>query len=536
MKNRTFRFTLQARMILLITILAILIVGLIGLVFYSLIAQTIEEQVGKRALNTARIVANLPEVRAAFDSANPSVIIQPLAENVRRQTGAEFVVVGDKHGIRLAHPLVSRIGKEMVGGDSEDALQHGASYVSKAVGSLGPSLRGKTPVLNEQGEIVGIVSVGFLLEDIDEMVAGYRTRILLILIVSLVIGIVGAIWLSRYFKRAILGLEPEEITALFVERNALIESVREGIVAIDRHGNVTMVNQAATAILNLPPREQVIKQPITHLIPNTKMLEVLKTGEQQLDREFNASGKEILVNRVPIQIEQNVIGVVSSFRPKSDIEQLSAELSQVKRYADVLRAQTHEFHNLLYTISGLLQLGSIQEAIELISSETNAQQEMVLFLAKKISDPLIGALLVGMQNRAKELKIQFVINEDSQLQPLPPEVNRQQLIIIMANLIQNAFEAVLDSRVKQKYVECYVSYAGKEFLFEVDDSGPGIDKQIQDKIFAYGFSTKQGENRGIGLAKVKTMVEEMNGYILVSDSERGGSLFTISLPMRKEQA
>ncbi|NGQ96286.1 sensor histidine kinase [Brevibacillus sp. SYP-B805] len=535
MKSQKRRLTLQTRMILLITVLIVGIVGAIGMIFSSMFAASIEEQIGKRALNVAKIVATMPQVRGAFQTSNPSAILQPIAENVRIQTEAEFVVVGDKRGIRYAHPLPERIGKAMVGGDNELALQYGQSYVSKAVGSLGPSLRGKVPIFDDKGQVVGIVSVGFLLEDIDQAIASYRAKVLGVVLVSVVVGIAGAIWLSNRFKRAIFGLEPEEIATMFEERNAILESVREGIVAIDQLGRVTMANKAAVNILNLPHEGSLLKKPIAELIPDTKMLDVLKTGEQQLDRESTIAGKEILVNRIPIKVGEKVIGVVSSFRPKSELDRLMEELSQARRYADALRAQTHEFHNLLYTISGLMQLGSIQEAIELITRETSSQQEMILFIARSFPDPLIGALLLGMHNRAKELKIDFLIHPDSRLNQLPPEMDRQQIIILLGNLIQNAFEAITEARSPVKRVECYLSDAGSELLFEVEDSGPGVADALREQIFHYGFSTKPGDGRGIGLAKVKSMVEEMGGYILVGSSELGGALFTVSIPKGKER-
>jgi two-component system CitB family sensor kinase len=533
MFTKKMRVTLQTRMILLITFLIVAIIGAIGAVITTIISDSIEEQVGKRALSVAGIVANMTEVRAAFDKPDPASIIQPIAEQIRKQTEAEYIVVGNRQGIRYSHPLPERIGKEMVGGDNDQALLHGRSYVSKAVGSLGPALRGKVPIRDDAGNVIGVVSVGFLLEDIEEAIASYREKVLMIIACSVLVGIFGAIWLSRRFKRAILGLEPEEIAALFMERNAVIESVREGIVAIDRHGLVTMVNKAATQILELPTGEDVHRKPIREVLPTSKMLEVLETGEHQLDREATLEGKEIIVNTVPIKMGNKVIGVVSSFRPKSEIDQLTAELSQVKRYADALRAQTHEFHNLLYTISGLLQLGSVQEAIELITTETSAQQELVLFLAKKLPDPLLGALLLGMHNRAKELKVQFQINRDSRLKEIPRSMNRQQIILLLGNLIQNAFEAVTDPRMERKTVECYISDTEREILFEVEDSGPGVDETIRERIFEYGFSTKPGNKRGIGLAKVKHIVEEMGGYILVGKSEWGGALFTVSLPKER---
>ncbi|WP_412679747.1 ATP-binding protein [Brevibacillus choshinensis] len=526
------RLSLQTRMIVLFTFVIILIIGTMGAIFSSIIGSSIEEQLGKKALSVAKIVANDPELRHAFSTQNPSALIQPIAENIRKQTDAEFVVVGNREGIRYAHPLPDRIGKGMVGGDNELGLMYGQSYISKAVGSLGPSLRGKVPIKNDMGEVIGIVSVGFLLEDIEQAIGDYQEKVFLIIILALLFGVVGAIGVSRYLKRVILGLEPEEIAALYVERNAVLESVREGIVAIDRNNKVTMMNKAAIRILDLP-YDDFHRKEITEVLPDSRMPEVLESGEHQLDRETILVGKEIIVNRIPMKFGEKVVGVVSSFRPKSEIDKLVSELSQTRRYADVLRAQTHEFHNLLYTISGLLQLGSIQEAVELITSETSAQQEMLLFLAKQIPDPLIGALLLGMHNRAKELKIQFQINQDSGLKALPPSINRQQVVVLLGTLIQNALEAVNESNVEQKVVECYLSDTGDEILFEVEDSGPGVPEKWREAIFQDGFSTKPGEHRGLGLAKVQGIIEEMKGYILVSKSEWGGALFTVSLPKER---
>ncbi|WP_421617720.1 ATP-binding protein [Brevibacillus sp. TJ4] len=523
------RLSFQARMILLITVVIILIIGAMGVVFTSIIASSMEDQIGKRALSVAKITANDPELRAAFFTADPSRLIQPIAENARVQTEAEFVTVGNREGIRYAHPLPDRIGREMVGGDNDLGLVHGQSYISKAVGSLGPSLRGKAPIKDDEGNIIGIVSVGFLLSDIEETIQDYQSKVFLLMGVAVICAVLGAIGLSRYLKRAILGLEPEEIASLFVERNAMLESVREGIVAIDQNHRITMMNKAAIRILGLPEGDYQ-KRPISEVLSDSRMPEVLETGEYQLDRETQVGGKEIIVNRLPIKLGEQVVGVVSSFRAKSEIDQLAAELSQARRYADVLRAQTHEFHNLLYTISGLLQLGSTQEAVELITKETSSQQELILFVARQIPDPLIGALLLGMHNRAKELKIQFQIHPDSYLQELPSSLNRQQLIILLGNLIQNAFEAVIESGSERKMVECYLSDTGEEILFEVEDSGPGIPEELRERLFEHGFSTKEGKQRGLGLSKADGIVKEMGGYILVGDSELGGALFTVSLP------
>lgn len=527
------RLSLQTQMLLLISILLVLIISLMGVAFAAILSTTIEEQIGKRALLVARTVATMPEVVKAFELPDPSKVIQPLVEQIRQYTEAEFIVVGNRDGIRYAHPYPDRLGKEMVGGDNDLALIHGQTYLSKAVGSLGPSLRGKTPVRNEQGEVIGVVSVGFLLEDVESAIYGYLKQVLLIAGVAVAVGMLGAIYLSRRFKQAIFGLEPVEIAALFVERNAILESVREGILAINREGHVTMMNKAASKILNLPQVSLQEKVPIQELFPSTRMLEVLKSGEQQLDHETVVAGNEIIVNRIPVKAAGEVIGVVSSFRLKSELDLVAKELAQVKQYAEALRSQTHEFHNLLYTISGLLQLGATREAIEFISRESSTQQELISFLVKALHDPYISAFFVGMYNRARELKVRFAVDRDSSLLRLPDHLSHQTMIILLGNLIQNSFDAVLEQEPEKREVVCYLSDRGDDILLEVEDSGPGIPEENEKHIFEYGYSTKPGTKRGIGLAKVKQIVDEAGGYILVSHSELGGTLFTVSLPKER---
>jgi two-component system, CitB family, sensor kinase len=236
---------LHTKMALFICLLLLIVLGILGSYFTQMISETLEEQTGKRALHVATTVAEMPAIREAFNLENPSSVIQPIAEDVRIKTGAEFVVVGNKDSIRYSHPIPERIGKKMVGGDNDRALIKGESYVSKAVGSLGPSLRGKAPIFDENGEVIGIVSVGFLLEDIETIEKHYQFKVMFLVVFVLAIGAIGSFYISKGFKKAIFGLEPHEIASLFVEKHAILESVREGIIAINNNGNITMVNQQA---------------------------------------------------------------------------------------------------------------------------------------------------------------------------------------------------------------------------------------------------------------------------------------------------
>ncbi|PTM57636.1 ATP-binding protein [Desmospora activa] len=530
--GKRWKLRLQTRTILMVSGLLLLIVGLMGVSIYSQMVAIVEKETGQRALNLAETLAGDPELIAAFQEPEPWTKIQPMAERIRKQSGAQFVVVGNRQGIRYSHPIPERIGRSMVGGDNDRALVNKESYVSKATGSLGPSLRGKTPIIDESGEVIGLVSVGFLMESVADMTLAYLMKMVWFFLLAFVVGVGGAIWLARSIKHATSGLEPDEIASLYKERSAVIEAVREGIIVVDGDGKVTLVNRAASRILGLSKGADVRGRELKELLPDTRLPYVVESGEKELDRRIQINGREIVVNRYPIRSPEGerVVGAVASFRLKSDMDELNEQLSQVSRYTEALRAQTHEFHNTLYTISGLIQLGSYKEALAMIHQETVENQDRIQRIVKGIPDPRLGGILLGFFNRAKERKVDFSLDEDSRLQPLPADFDRQGLVHIIGNLITNAFEAVDKNPPDQRQVRLYIGDTGGEILLEVEDSGQGITDGDTVRIWERGYSTKKGEKRGFGLPKVKETVEDMGGYIALERGELGGALFVVAVP------
>ena len=71
----------------------------------------------------------------------------------------------------------------------------------------------------------------------------------------------------------------------------------------------------------------------------------------------------------------------------------------------------------------------------------------------------------------------------------------------------------------------FVTDIGEEIIIEVEDSGQGVHDEIITSIFYKGFSTKDGGKRGYGLAKVKELVEDLNGSIAIEKGDLGGALF-----------
>ncbi|MEM3170472.1 MAG: HAMP domain-containing sensor histidine kinase, partial [Candidatus Nitrosotenuis sp.] len=99
----------------------------------------------------------------------------------------------------------------------------------------------------------------------------------------------------------------------------------------------------------------------------------------------------------------------------------------------------------------------------------------------------------------------------------------QKIEIMLANMILNAIQAIGDSKGT---ISIRAKKQQNNILIKIEDSGPGIPTRIMDKIFDPLFTTKQ-EGTGLGLASCKSIVEQHNGTIFVSNNP---TTFSISLP------
>ncbi|EWH34452.1 MULTISPECIES: ATP-binding protein [Lysinibacillus] len=523
---------LQTRISYYSSFLIFLIVTLAGLLFYITISDALQTQIGNRALYLAETTASRGDVIEAFHTDNPSESLQKISNDIMVAAKATYVVIGDKNGIRYTHPLADRIGKSMVGDDNDRALINGESYISIADGSMGQSIRGKAPIFDTNGAILGVVSIGYLTSELDNLYFLYLDNIFYTIIIALTIGIIGSIILSRNIKKQIFNLEPNEIANLLTEKNTLIESVREAIITINDKGKITTLNNAAANILNLPDSASIIGHNIKQHIPNTHLLNVLMNGEKQLDKLMIINGDEIIVNRVPMRVNGKIVGAVASFRLQSEIEQMAIELSQVKQYTEALRAQTHEFNNILYTISGLIQLNASDEALTIIHNEVQGHSSLTQFITNRVKDPFLNGLIIGFFNRARELKIQLIFDEDSYLETFPENIEKGLIISIMGNLLTNAFEEVERNKEQQPIVRLFIFDNGEEIIFEVEDSGNGIAQEKLDVLFSENISTKDRKHRGYGLKKVISSIHDLNGTLALGEGDLGGALFIISISKR----
>lgn len=519
------RLKISTRLTLLVSLLILTQAIVLGLFTFKYLANSLEEQIGQRALQLSSMISQTPSIRSAVKRGD-SQTVQRIVEDLRLATDASFISIGDVKGIRLAHPKPERIGKPMVGGDNDRALLLGESYISKAIGSLGESIRGKTPVFNDSGKVVGVVSVGYLTKTIEQTIANYQRTVFIATLALLMVSIILAIWIARRFRAAIFDLEPHEIATLFLERNATLESIREGVIAINSAGEITTFNKAALNTLKVNESE-LTGRLLNDILPDSRMPHLLNTGEPEYDREAVVNGRRLIINRLPIIQGGKLQGVVASFRAKDELTEVSQKLTRIRQYAEALRSQAHEYANKLHTIAGLISLDAKQEALDLIGQETEEHQLLLTWLKESVADPVVAGCILGKFNRANELGLTLNIDQNSQLFTLPDHIESQQMVTLIGNLLDNAFDASLEH--KSTEVRLCITDLGSDIVIEVEDDGTGIPSDKMDDLFVSGYSSK-GENRGIGLHLISDIIKSLQGNITVEPGDNKGARFTLYLP------
>lgn len=530
MTKKFLNVSLQTKILgLIITLILSIIVSLLSIFVYFDIKQ-IYNNVNKIGLQTAKTISFMPSVKRAFQSTTPSSELQLLATQIENQVDAAFVVIINRDGTILSHPDPNRIGDSIPINDDYKAIVFGGYYNITSDEILGKSLVGKAPILNDRKQIIGVVSVGYLIKDIHASVFDRVMRVLYFAIGIVVIGIIASILLAKNIRKDTLGLEPSQIATLYRDQNAILSSVNEGIIATDQWGRITLINRAAKEILNLT--DKVTNKPMTQALPDLHMVETLERKERKLNMEIILEGKVIILNLVPILEAGKIVGSVASFRDKTEVQEMINTLSEVREYSEDLRAQTHEFTNKLYVISGLLQLEYYDDAISMIQEEISINENNNRMIFEQIDDPKVQAILLGKIGKASEKKISFEIDDNSSLGTLPDHIGVAQLTIIIGNLIDNAFDAIANR--KQRKVSFFALDFGQDIIFEVTDNGEGILEGEIDSVFKQGYSTKSDQSRGYGLANVIRVVDELGGTVQVN-SLKQGTTFTIFIPKRISQ-
>lgn len=499
-----------------------------GVILIENFSLTLENELGSRALAVARTVAQIEEIQNYVGKPSGENIIQPIAEKIRLATNVEYIVVMDMDRTRYSHPLQDRIGHQFEGGDEGPAMAD-HEYISRALGIMGPSVRAFVPIKVDEGtRQSGVVVVGILTPTISRLLGNIRSHLYISLLLGLVVGLAGSVFLADNIKRTMHNMEPAEMAHLLEERNSVFHFIGEGIIAIDREMNITVMNDEAKRITG--NKDDFVGQPVLNVIPDSQLLRTVETGLAEYNQERVINNITILVSRIPIVVNNEIVGAVATFKDKSALHTLAEELTGVKKFIEALRVQNHEHANKMHTIAGLVQLKRYEEAIDYIFDVTTEQEELTLFLTKNVHDYSVAGLLLGKYSRAKELKIELEIDAHTHLEELPPQIDSSTAVIIIGNLLENAMEAVAGLPHGRRKIKILLRNLPEHLLIRVKDSGTGIPDEYIDKIFEPGFTTKSNPDCGVGLALVHRHVTNAQGEIKVDSCPDQYTTVEIMIP------
>lgn len=379
---------------------------------------------------------------------------------------------------------------------------------------------------------MGIVSVGYLTSYLDTITVSKVVNILIAAVLLLIALFIFSWFFTRSIKKQIFSLEPREIGLLVRQQKAMMESIYEGVIAIDDNLRIEVINQAARTLLglSLPARElrgQLIDEVIAP-VPFFSRETMLRQDNHDEICRFN--DLTVIASRVRIMLENSLQGWVITFRDRNEIDSLSAQLSQVKRYADNLRIMRHEQLNRMTTLSGLLHMGRYDEAIRYIQAQSEHAQELLDFISSRFSSPTLCGLLLGKAARAREKGVALRFDPGcSMKEPFTP-LAESEVISIIGNLLDNAIEATQRAPLPHEPVEVLILLNERELIIEVADQGIGINAEIRERIFERGVTTKTQGDHGIGLYLIESYVTQAGGLIEVADNTPHGTIFSLFIP------
>ncbi|WP_256939704.1 sensor histidine kinase [Arthrobacter sp. BF1] len=602
MQARTPRMRFATRVLVLQLAVVSAIVIMTAGTFAALMYQWLGDQAEERALAVARTVASSEDVRretAALaatpkDQLTPSFLAGgPLEQNAgaaQERTEALFVVITDDDGLRLAHPNPALLGQK-VSTDPSVALA-GGEETSQQNGTLGRSARAKVPVYapGSSTTVVGEVSVGF---SSDDIVAGMLRSIVpvaLIAGVSLGLGAVATVVMSSRLRKLTLGLEPEEISGLVQDQEAVLRGVDEGVIGLANNGSITVFNDGARRLLapdstrdysGLPLADSGLPEFLAAATDATLTADASEYGPS----EHVVGDRVVIVTSRAVRLKNNhedgalALGRVIMVRDRTEVQALTRQLDAVNALGTALRAQRHEFANRLHTVAGLLDIDRAAEARDYIGEIMQSgplsypAQDLSL-----LSDPYLEAFLGAKSIEAHERGVELRIGAATLIRG--HITDPQDVTAILGNLLDNAIRAAVAGTSPHQWVEVEVldehTPAGGTLHLVVADSGDGLplasrrDRDgaepdgardvpastaaatgaaltneaagADELIFTPGYSTESNSDpstsdaitgQGVGLALVRHLARRRGGDVWVADAgtpQSHGAVFCARLP------
>jgi two-component system sensor kinase FixL len=365
--------------------------------------------------------------------------------------------------------------------------------------------------------------------------------------------------------------KPERPDLLF---RAVVEAALDPIVVIDRAGAIRSANQATERIFGYKAAELVGRN-VKILMPEPYAAEhdsyianYLRTGEKKIigiGRDVSGRRKDgaifpmsLAVADTQVDGETIFVGIIHDLTERQAagrrIEDLQAELLHASRLSvmgQMASTLAHELNqpltavmNYLAAAQQLLQNdpqsaeragGLLGRAVAQAERAGDVIRNLRQFVSKglterrseslnRLVEEALGLAMVG----ARQSGVRVSLDLDRNLPPV--FVDGVQIQQVVLNLVRNAAEAM--EVVERRELTVATRWIAGENLAEVRvvDSGPGISRDIADRLFQPFVTTKK-TGMGLGLSICREIVEAHHGHLTVAPNPSGGTVFRLTLPM-----
>ena len=438
--------------------------------------------------------------------------------------------------------------------------------------------------IERNGEVIGYIWANELTEDIRQQARKMDLRIVAVLVAGLLSSLLLIILFSRRLSANIdiitdglstlaqksptqLPNLPGELGQISRSVNALaqtlqetktlndliIENAADGVIAIDKRGDVTTMNPAAEQITGYTLHE-LVGQSYAKLFSNTQfyspVLDTLEHGTEHVAQEISFPGRErvIEISVTTSRIHNahgELIGALVIFSDLTARKETQRRLAQTERLAtlgELMAGIAHEVRNPLTAIRGYVQIirqqtsqPEHQEYLSVVLNEIDSInrviQQLLDFSRPRRSkwqqvqlNALIDETLILVQTSGVQARIAFTTEFD----PILPTIiaDRELLKQVILNILINAVQAIGtrgDIKIRTW------PYTASQLAVTIEDNGCGIDIALQKKIFVPFFTTK-ASGTGLGLALSQRIINAHQGDIRVASLQGCGAIFTIILP------
>ncbi|MFD1659292.1 SpoIIE family protein phosphatase [Streptomyces caeni] len=314
------------------------VVVLVLLVAVAVVALVLQAQrngtrdARNQVLAAAESFANAPGIVEALNAENPTAVLQPRTEAARKGSGIEFLVVMNTKGIRYTHARPELIGKRFVG-DVEPVLR-GEVVSDEVTGVLGSVVRAVVPVTDARGRVIGMVGSGIRVERVSGMVNRELPLLLGSAAGALVLVAGGTALFSRRLLRQTHGLGPGEITRMYEHHDAVLHTVREGVLITDADQRLVLANDEASRLLGI--EQEAEGREVTELGLAPPIAGLLASGRIATDEVHPVGDRLLVVNNRPTDRHGGPPGSVTTLRDSTELRVLSGRAEAARRRLQLL--------------------------------------------------------------------------------------------------------------------------------------------------------------------------------------------------------